>query len=209
MLKRLLSWFKGSSGTNEAIDPGMKYLIAGLGNIGSEYAHTRHNVGFDILDHLAGEEKLEFKDGRYGFTAEYRYKGRIFILLKPTTYVNLSGRAVRYWLQKENIPVENLLVVVDDLALDFGKLRLKSKGSDAGHNGLKNINESLGHNQYARLRFGIGNNFGKGHQVDYVLGKWNSEEAAALPERFGQAVEIIRSFATLGIERTMSMYNNK
>jgi PTH1 family peptidyl-tRNA hydrolase len=129
--------------------------------------------------------------------------------LKPTTYVNLSGRAVRYWLQKENIPVENLLVVVDDLALDFGKLRLKSKGSDAGHNGLKNINESLGHNQYARLRFGIGNNFGKGHQVDYVLGKWNSEEAAALPERFGQAVEIIRSFATLGIERTMSMYNNK
>jgi len=209
MLKRVLSWLKGSSGTNEAIDPGMKYLIAGLGNIGSEYAHTRHNVGFDILDHLAGEEKLEFKDGRYGFTAEYRYKGRIFILLKPTTYVNLSGRAVRYWLQKENIPVENLLVVVDDLALDFGKLRLKSKGSDAGHNGLKNINESLGHNQYARLRFGIGNNFGKGHQVDYVLGKWNSEEAAALPERFGQAVEIIRSFATLGIERTMSMYNNK
>lgn len=211
MIKAIRQFFnpKRESPVADPVDPTMKYLIAGLGNIGSEYAHTRHNIGFDILDELARAEGLTFEDQRYGTVAEYRHKGRILLLLKPNTYVNLSGKAVAYWMQKEKIPPENLLVIVDDLALPFGTLRVKSKGSDAGHNGLKNIQSVLGHNQFARLRFGIDSNFTRGHQVDYVLGPWNADEKAALPERLDKAIEIIKSFGTLGTHQTMNLYNNK
>ncbi|MGQ1888922.1 aminoacyl-tRNA hydrolase [Thermophagus sp. OGC60D27] len=187
----------------------MKYLITGLGNIGKEYEHTRHNIGFDILDAIAKQEGLDFDDVRYGAITEYKYKGRIFILLKPNTYVNLSGRAVNYWMKKEKIPAERLLIVLDDLALSFGTLRLRAKGSDAGHNGLKNINQVLGHNNYARLRFGIGNDFPRGRQIEHVLGRWSSDEAAQLPERIEMAGEIIKAFGTIGLAQTMSQYNNK
>lgn len=188
----------------------MKYLIVGLGNIGEEYAKTRHNVGFQILDALARASNLVFDaNKRYGAIAEYKFKGHIFILLKPSTYMNLSGNAVRYWLQKENIAPENLMVLVDDLALPFGAIRIRTKGSDAGHNGLKHINETLGSNEYARVRFGIGNQFNKGQQVDYVLGEWSEEESNLLPERIDKVVQIIKSFGTIGIERTMNQFNNK
>lgn len=187
----------------------MKYLIAGLGNIGDEYARTRHNIGFDILDALAGASNISFKDKRYGFVAEYKYRARTYILLKPSTYMNLSGNAVRYWLRKEKLEVDRLLVVVDDLALPFGTLRLRAKGGDAGHNGLNHIQNMLGTAAYARLRFGIGNDFHQGQQVDYVLSGWSEEEEKALPERIEQAGEIIRSFGTVGLERTMNLFNNR
>jgi len=187
----------------------MKYLIVGLGNIGSEYAHTRHNIGFDVVDALAKEHDAKFEDGRYGSIATLKHKGRLFILLKPSTYMNLSGKAVSYWMQKEKIELSNLLVVVDDLALPFGTLRLKPKGSDAGHNGLKSIQDALGHNNYARLRFGIGDNFRKGGQVDYVLGKWNDNEAAGLPLRIDVATQMLLSFGTAGMQLTMTAFNNK
>jgi peptidyl-tRNA hydrolase, PTH1 family len=187
----------------------LKYLIAGLGNIGDEYANTRHNIGFMVLDALAKASNICFNDSRYGAVAEYKFKGRTYILLKPSTYVNLSGKAVNYWLQKENIPLENLLVILDDLALPFGTLRLKGNGSDGGHNGLKNINEVMGTSNYARLRFGIGNNFSKGTQIDYVLGKWDADELKVLPERFERCTEIIKSIGTIGLQRTMNQYNNK
>jgi PTH1 family peptidyl-tRNA hydrolase len=186
----------------------MKYLIAGLGNIGDDYANTRHNIGFKILDALAGASNISFRPDRYADVASYRVKGRTFILIKPNTYMNLSGKAVRYWLDKEKIPLENLLVVTDDLALPFGKLRMKGKGSDGGHNGLKSIQELLGTNQYARLRFGVGNTFAKGKQVVYVLGEWDSEEAAALKERIEISGQMIQSFALSGLDRTMSQFNN-
>ena len=187
----------------------VKYLIAGLGNIGDEYANTRHNIGFMMLDRLATDEKFEFADKRYGFVAEYKYKGRIFILLKPSTYMNLSGRAVNYWLQKEKLELSHLLVLVDDIALPFGTLRLKGKGSDGGHNGLRNINEVLGTQDYARLRFGVGSDFSEGRQVDYVLGEWSEEEEKTLSERFKLTSDMIRSFGTIGLERTMNFFNNK
>jgi len=187
----------------------MKYLIAGLGNIGDAYAHTRHNIGFDILDALAGVSNISFLDKRYGFIAEMKHRGRGYWLLKPSTYVNLSGNAVRYWLQKLKIPRENLLVVVDDLALPFGTLRLRGKGGDAGHNGLTHISAILGTNAYARLRFGIGNDYHPGQQVDYVLGEWDENEKKLLPERIEMAGEIIKSFGILGVERTMNIYNNR
>jgi PTH1 family peptidyl-tRNA hydrolase len=187
----------------------MKYLIAGLGNIGAEYKNTRHNIGFQILDALAGASNILFNDKRYGFVGEYKFKARTFILLKPTTYMNLSGRAVSYWLQKEEIPIENMLVLVDDLALPFGTLRMKAKGSAGGHNGLENINQVLGRNDYARLRFGIGDNFHKGFQVDYVLGEWSAEEKKELPTKIDNCIEIIQSFGTIGVERTMNFYNKK
>ena len=171
----------------------MKYLIVGLGNIGSEYENTRHNIGFRVLDALAKASNLVFADGRYGAVCELRVKGRTLVLLKPSTYMNLSGNAVRYWMQKEKIELENLLVVVDDLALPFGALRLKPGGSDAGHNGLKNIRDVLGTEKYARLRFGLGNDFPRGGQVDYV-------------ERAG---EIVKSFCLAGVNTTMAQYNNK
>ncbi len=187
----------------------MKYLIAGLGNIGPEYQHTRHNIGFMILDALAKASNVVFTDQRYGAVAEMKVKNKQLVLLKPSTYMNLSGNAVRYWLQKENIPVENLLVVVDDLALPFGSLRLKTKGSDAGHNGLKHIQETLGTQQYCRLRFGIGNDFPTGYQVDYVLHPFTSEEQQNLPERIERSTEIIKSFCLAGANNTMNSYNKK
>lgn len=187
----------------------MKYLIAGLGNIGAEYKNTRHNIGFQILDALAEASNIRFNDKRYGFVAEYKFKARTFILLRPTTYVNLSGLAVRYWMKKENIPIENLLVLVDDLALPFGTIRLRAKGGAGGHNGLENINQVLGRNDYARLRFGIGDNFRQGFQVDYVLGEWDREELKQLPEKIDNCIEIIQSFGTIGTERTMNFYNKR
>ncbi len=187
----------------------MKYLIVGLGNIGPEYHETRHNIGFMVVDAFAKEAGVTFHDGRYGFTANLSIKGRQLVLLKPSTYMNLSGNAVRYWMQKENIPLENLLIIVDDLALPFGTLRLKGKGSDAGHNGLKHIAATLGTQNYARLRFGIGNNFPRGMQIDYVLGHFEEEERKDIPERLEKAGEIIRSFCLAGIEITMNQFNKK
>ena len=187
----------------------MKYLIAGLGNIGPEYKNTRHNIGFQILDALAEASNISFNDKRYGFVSEYKFKGRTFILLKPTTYMNLSGRAVNYWLQKEKIDVKNLLVLVGDLALPFGTLRVRGKGGAGGHNGLDNINQVLGRNDYARLRFGIGDNFRKGSQVNYVLGEWGKEEQKELPFKIDDCIEIIKSFGTIGVDRTMNFFNKK
>jgi peptidyl-tRNA hydrolase, PTH1 family len=187
----------------------LKYLIAGLGNIGGEYKNTRHNIGFRILDALAKASNISFSDRRYGFVAEYKYKARTFVLLQPTTFMNLSGLAVNYWMNKEKIPVENLLVLVDDLALPFGAIRLRAKGSDGGHNGLKNINDILGRNDYARLRFGIGNNFRHGTQVNYVLSEWTKEEEALLQEKIQTCIDIIHSFGTIGIDRTMNAFNTR
>ena len=187
----------------------MKYLVAGLGNIGNEYAHTRHNIGFDILDALAGVSNISFKDKRYGFVSEMKYRARTYVLLKPSTYMNLSGNAIRYWLNKEKLSIENLLVVVDDLALPFGTLRMRAKGGDAGHNGLNHIQTIMGTTNYARLRFGVGNDFYPGQQVDYVLSGWTDEQEKALPERIEMAGEIIKSFGVIGLQRTMNVYNNK
>ena len=187
----------------------MKYLIVGLGNIGSEYQDTRHNIGFMILDAFAKASNVGFVDKRYGFISELRIKNKQLVLLKPSTYMNRSGNAVRYWLQKENISIDNLLVVVDDLALPFGALRLKAKGSDAGHNGLRHIQDILETQQYNRLRFGIGNDFIQGGQIDFVLGELSTEERNALPERIDMTIEIIKSFCLAGVDITMNLYNNK
>lgn len=186
----------------------MKYLIFGLGNIGSEYKNTRHNIGFTILDALAEASNIVFSPARYADIAEYRFKARTFVLLKPTTYMNLSGKAVNYWLQKSAVPIENMLVLLDDLALPFGTLRIRAKGSDGGHNGLKSINDSIGRADYARLRFGIGSDFNTGQQVDYVLGDWSAAEKKLLPERIETVHEAIKAFGTLGIHRTMNLFNN-
>lgn len=180
-----------------------------MGNIGDEYHNTRHNIGFTVLDALAKASNICFVDKRYGAVAEFRLKGRTFILLKPSTYMNLSGKAVNYWLKEEKIPVEHLFVIVDDLALPLGALRLRPKGSDGGHNGLKNINEILGTQDYARLRFGIGNEFPKGAQVNFVLNRWTKEEEELLSKRIPVTVEMIKSFGTLGLQLTMTQFNNK
>lgn len=187
----------------------MKYLIVGLGNIGSEYQDTRHNIGFNVLDAFAKASNAIFEDKRYGAVCEIRLKGKGVVLLKPNTYMNLSGKAVHYWMQKENVGLEDLLVVVDDLALPFGTIRLRGQGSAGGHNGLKNISELLGSEAYARLRVGIGNNFGKGHQVDYVLGRWEGEEAGRLPELLQVCGEVITSFVLQGLTRTMNGFNKR
>ena len=188
----------------------MKKLIVGLGNVGDEYADTRHNIGFMILDALVKASNVVFDTNkRYGASAELRLKNQHLFLLKPYTYMNLSGNAVRYRMQKEKIEIENLLIVVDDLALPFGVLRLKTKGSDAGHNGLKHIQETLGTSHYNRLRFGIGNDFPQGRQIDFVLNSFSEEEQKRLPERIEKAGEIIRSFALAGTDITMNLYNNK
>jgi len=186
----------------------MKYLVTGLGNIGDEYRGTRHNIGFSVLDALAKASNIVFEDERYGAIAKYPLKGRKVILLKPNTYMNLSGKAVRYWMQTENIPLSNVLIVVDDLALPFGTLRLKGKGSAAGHNGLKNIEELLGTQSYARLRFGTGSDFQHGQQVDYVLGQFPEEQLQQMPELINTSIEIIQSFVLSGIDVTMNRYNN-
>ncbi|MCU0409550.1 MAG: aminoacyl-tRNA hydrolase [Bacteroidales bacterium] len=185
----------------------MKYLIAGLGNIGEEYRNTRHNIGFTVLDAFAGASNAVFTDRRYGAVCTARYKGRELVLLKPSTYMNLSGNAIRYWMSKENIPVENLLVIVDDLALPAGTIRMRKMGSDGGHNGLANINEVLATTEYARIRIGIGNNFRKGGQVNFVLGTWSDEEMKLMNERIVIVIEMIRSFAFRGTELTMSAFN--
>ena len=187
----------------------MKYLIVGLGNIGAEYAGTRHNIGFNVLDALAEASNTAFTTARYGDIAEAKYKGRTLVLLKPSTYMNLSGKAVRYWMDAGKIAPENLLVVSDDIALPFGTLRLRPKGSAGGHNGLKNIAELLGTEEYARMRFGVGGDFPKGHQVEYVLGEWTDAEREAMPGRLKVFVDAIRSFATAGVATTMNFFNKK
>jgi peptidyl-tRNA hydrolase, PTH1 family len=187
----------------------LKYLVAGLGNIGEEYQDTRHNIGFTILDALAHASNIGFTESRYGSTATYRFKGRTFVLLKPSTYVNLSGKAVSYWLQKESIEPSGLLVMADDLALPFGTIRLRPRGGDGGHNGLTSIIEVLGTQEFARLRFGIGGDYPYGMQIEYVLGKWTKEEGRQLPEKITVCHEIIRSFGTTGIDRTMNAFNNR
>ena len=187
----------------------MKYLIVGLGNIGSEYEGTRHNIGFTVLDAFAKASNTVFADRRYGFVAETSCRGRKLVLLKPSTYMNLSGNAVRYWMQQEKIPLENVLIIVDDLALPVGALRLKGQGSDGGHNGLKHIATILGTTNYARLRFGIGNNFSKGRQVDFVLGTFDSEEQKIVEAQAETVGEIIKSFCFAGLARTMNQFNKK
>ena len=187
----------------------MKYLIVGLGNIGAEYENTRHNIGFKTLDALVKASNVVFTPNRLGDTAEVKHKGRKLLLLKPSTYMNLSGKAVNYWMQAEKIPLERVLIVTDDLALHFGALRLKGKGSDGGHNGLKSINEVMGSQNYARLRFGVGNEFAEGKQVDYVLGDWSAEENEKLEERLDKCCQIIKSFSANTLGRVMSDFNGK
>jgi PTH1 family peptidyl-tRNA hydrolase len=186
----------------------MKFLVAALGNIGEEYQLTRHNVGFLVADRLADRHHTDFTLARHAYKTEIKFKGRSIHLIKPTTYMNLSGKAVAYWMTELKIDVPHLLVVVDDLALPFGKLRLRPKGSAAGHNGLKNIEETLGHHQYPRLRFGIGNNYQKGQQVNYVLGNFSQEELNHILPPLDKACDMILSFCTVGIEKTMSLYND-
>lgn len=185
----------------------MKYLIAGLGNIGNEYANTRHNIGFVIADAIAREGKAVFEPGRLADVTKVKYKGRIMVVIKPSTYMNLSGKAVKYWLDKEKISVNNLLVITDDIALPTGTLRLRAKGGDGGHNGLISITEHLGTQEFPRLRMGIGNDFAQGYQVDYVLGKWTRAEEEIMISKINTAVEIVKSFVAIGIDRTMNLYN--
>ena len=198
--------FGSKSATEET--PMKKYLIAGLGNIGTDYESTRHNIGFEVLDHFAEQHDVKFDpSNKLASMATVKIKGRTLILIKPSTYMNLSGKAVRYWLTKEKVPLDNLLVVTDDLNLPFGKLRLKTKGSDGGHNGMKDIQNQLGTNRYNRLRFGIGSDFRKGSQVDFVLSKWSDSEREALGERLDVTKEIIESFVLAGVKETMNSFN--
>jgi PTH1 family peptidyl-tRNA hydrolase len=185
----------------------MNYLIVGLGNIGHEYADTRHNIGFMVLDAWTKASNAVFTPQRYAARADVKFKGRTFILIKPSTYMNLSGKAVNYWMQAERVPIENVLIIVDDLALPFGTLRMRKLGSDGGHNGLKHINETLGHQNYARLRMGIGNSFLKGQQVDYVLSAFDDDEQKALPEVLDRAIDAIKAFGTIGVDRAMNFHN--
>ncbi|APG60633.1 aminoacyl-tRNA hydrolase [Christiangramia salexigens] len=208
----MLSFFGrilGKRNEREKTDPMKKFLIAGLGNIGPKYENTRHNIGFKILDELAQKREATFETQKLGDVASFRFKGRTFILLKPSTYMNLSGKAVNYWMQKEKIALENLLVVTDDLNLDFGTIRLKTKGSDGGHNGLKDIQSQLNTTKYNRFRFGIGDKFNQGQQVDYVLGEWGDEERKHMPERLETSAELILSFGTAGVSNTMNSFNGK
>lgn len=184
-----------------------KFLIVGLGNIGSEYEETRHNIGFKILDFLAEEESFVFESAKLGAVGSFKHKGRSILCLKPSTYMNLSGKAIKYWMEKEKIPLENILVITDDINLPFGTIRLKTKGSDGGHNGLKDIQNRLQTSQYNRFRFGVGSEFGKGRQVEYVLGKWNEEEIKTLPERLKKSTALVRSYVFAGTKNTMNQYN--
>ena len=185
----------------------MKFLIVGLGNMGNEYAHTRHNIGFDVVGALAEKHKASFKVDRLAAVAEFKIKGKTLICILPSTFMNLSGKAVKYWMDKEKIAIEHILVVVDELAIPLSKLRLRPSGSDAGHNGLKSIQELLQTNEYPRLRFGIGNNYPKGMQVDYVLGRWTAEETPLVKKKIDASVEVIESFVLSGIDRTMNHAN--
>ena len=187
----------------------MKYLIVGLGNPGEEYKNTRHNVGFEILDSFAKTSKIFFKSEKYANISSLKFKGRTLHLIKPTTFMNLSGKAVSYWLQKYKVKITNLLIITDDTALPFGALRLREKGNDGGHNGLRDINKFLGHHNYARLRFGVGNEFSSGSQADYVLSNFEKKEEKELKDKLSQAVKVIQAFTTIGITLTMSNYNRK
>ncbi len=187
----------------------MKYLVIGLGNPGSKYENTRHNIGFKVVDALAKEFDGNFALDKQAEVARVKFKGRSLVLIKPTTFMNLSGKAVNYWMQQEKIPIENIMVITDDIALPFGKLRMKGKGSDGGHNGLKDIQATLNSQQYTRLRFGVGSEFNPGSQVNYVLGEWHPEEQEALGERIATAIEFVKGFATIGLQRTMSNLNGK
>jgi len=186
----------------------MKYLIAGLGNVGDEYAHTRHNIGFDVVMAFVSKKGMQFKQERLAYMAEVKWKGRTFICICPTTYMNLSGKAVKYWMDKEKIDIENVLIIVDDIALPLNKIRLRPGGSDAGHNGLKSLQEILGTTEYPKLRFGIGNNYPKGRQVDFVLGKWTKDEEPIVKLKIEKCVEVIEAFATIGLTDTMNKFNN-
>jgi len=200
--------FKKHTTTNH-LDVMKKYLIVGLGNIGPEYINTRHNIGFKVLDNLADKEGLSFKNVKLGNMCEYKIKGRMLYLLKPNTYINLSGKALQYWMDKENIEKDNVLVITDDLNLSFGTIRIKAKGSDGGHNGLKHIQQTLNSSEYPRFRFGISDEFKKGNQVNYVLGEWSEEEKQTLTERLNLSKEIIESFALAGLNITMNVFNGK
>lgn len=206
-MKWLFNIFKTKK--EEKLEPMKKFLVVGLGNIGSEYINTRHNIGFKILDSFANEENLSFQSVKLGEITEYKIKGRTILLLKPNTYMNLSGKAVHYWMEKENIAKENILIITDDLNLSFGTIRIKTKGSDGGHNGLKSIQQLLNTTEYPRFRFGISDEFKKGQQVNYVLGEWTEEEREALKERFKLSIEIIKSFALSGLNNTMNTFNGK
>ena len=199
--------FSNKSAENEI--PMKKFLVVGLGNIGIEYVNTRHNIGFKILNHFANKNDISFKTVKLGELAEFKIKGRTILLLKPNTYMNLSGKAVKYWMEKENIDKENILIITDDLNIAFGTIRIKTKGTDGGHNGLKNIQLLLNSSEYPRFRFGISDEFKKGKQIDYVLGEWNDEENIKLKERLEIASEIITSFALAGLQETMNIYNGK
>mgnify|MGYP003490891297 FL=1 len=206
-----MNWFLTLFKKNKQEDtiPMKKFLIVGLGNIGSEYANTRHNIGFKILDYIANQEGISFQTVKLGEVAELKIKGRTILLLKPNTYMNLSGKAVKYWLEKENIEKENIMVITDDLNLSFGTIRIKTKGSDGGHNGLKNIQLLLNSTEYPRFRFGISDAFKKGQQVNYVLGEWDTEEKEKLKERLEISSKIIKSFALAGLNNTMNEFNGK
>jgi len=205
LIKFLKALFSGSKETESE----MKYLIVGLGNMGNDYEGTRHNVGFDVVDALSGEFEANFEQEKLGDLASFKTRGKHIYLLKPSTFMNLSGKSVNHWVQKLKIKRENLLIVVDDLHLDFGTIRLKPKGSHAGHNGLKDIETYVGNNQYNRLRVGIGDNFRPGGQSDFVLGKWSNQEAVKLPELLGKSKEMIKSFIAHGLKNTMNNFNNK
>lgn len=207
----MINWIKSIFQTQKpATAPDMKkFLIVGLGNIGAEYANTRHNIGFKILDHFAKKESISFQTAKLGDVAEFKIKGRTLILLKPNTYMNLSGKSVKYWMEKENIEKENILVITDDLNLSFGTIRIKTKGSDGGHNGLKSIQSLLNTTEYPRFRFGISDQFKKGQQVNYVLGEWDEEEKSKLTERLELSAQIIQSFALAGLSNTMNEFNGK
>lgn len=187
----------------------MKYLIVGLGNIGDEYANTRHNIGFVIADALALSGEAAFKTERYADVAKMKFRGKVLVVIKPSTYMNLSGKSVRYWMQTEKIPLENVLIVTDDIALPLGTLRMRKKGGDGGHNGLTSVIETLQTPNFARLRIGIGDDFARGYQVDYVLGKWTKKEEEIMIPKVKSAVEIVKSYIAVGVDRTMNLFNNK
>ncbi|MGN7515631.1 MAG: aminoacyl-tRNA hydrolase [Allomuricauda sp.] len=209
MLKLFNKLFGSSKQLLQETDPMKKFLIVGLGNIGPKYNDTRHNIGFKILDFLAEQEGFTFESSKLGAVATFKHKGKSVVCLKPSTYMNLSGKAVKYWMDKENINLENILVVTDDINLPFGSLRLKGKGSDGGHNGLKDIQNVLQTTKYNRFRFGVGSDFSKGKQVDYVLGQWDDDQQKAMPERLKISADLIRSFIFAGAKNTMNQFNGK
>lgn len=209
MLSTIKNWLRFGEKPVAPEDTTMKYLIVGLGNIGPEYAETRHNIGFMVLDYLAQKYDGKFEIGRHAFTAEIKTKGRTYVLIKPTTYMNLSGKAVGHHLNSLKLPAEQMLVITDDIAIPFGKIRIRAKGSAGGHNGLKHIEQTLGHNNYPRLRFGVGDEFHKGKQVDYVLSRFNGDEEAELQTLIEKAADASIAFGTIGLERTMNQFNTK